>query len=49
MNHYITGSVIRQLREKRNLTQLQLAQKLALSDKTASKWERGFPNLKIPH
>ena len=41
MNHYITGSVIRQLREKQNLTQLQLAQKLAVSDKTVSKWETG--------
>lgn len=49
MNHYITGGVIRQLREKQNLTQLQLAQKLAVSDKTVSKWEtgRGLPDISL--
>lgn len=43
------GSVIRQLREKQNLTQLQLAQKLAVSDKTVSKWEtgRGLPDISL--
>ena len=41
MNNYITGSVIKMLREKQRLTQLQLAEKLNVSDKTISKWETG--------
>lgn len=41
MNHYVTGSVIRQLREKAKLTQAQLAEKLCVSDKAVSKWETG--------
>ena len=40
MNQYVTGSVIKELREKNKLTQLQLADKLGVSDKTVSKWER---------
>lgn len=49
MNHYITGGTIRQLREKQNLTQLQLAQRLCVSDKTVSKWEtgRGLPDISL--
>ncbi len=39
MNQYVTGTVIRELREKNNMTQLQLAEKLGVSDKTVSKWE----------
>lgn len=38
-NHYVTGSAIRRLREKRKLTQAQLAAALSVSDKTVSKWE----------
>ena len=41
MNHYITSSVIKTLREKQGLTQAQLAQQLCVSDKTVSKWETG--------
>lgn len=41
MNQYITGAVIRKLREKNNITQLQLAERLRVSDKTISKWETG--------
>lgn len=41
MNSYITGATIRNLREKQGLTQLQLAEKLSVSDKTVSKWETG--------
>ena len=41
MNHYITSSVIKTLREKQGLTQAQLAQQLCVSDKTVSKWESG--------
>ena len=41
MNQYVTGAVIKALREKRKMTQLQLAEKLGVSDKTISKWETG--------
>ena len=39
MQSYVTGEVIRGLREKRRLTQRDLAQRLNVSDKTISKWE----------
>ena len=47
MNPYVTGEMIRNLREKMGLTQAQLAEKLAVSDKTVSKWEtcRGYPDI----
>ena len=41
MNHYITGAVIKHLREAKHLTQAQLAEKLCVSDKAVSKWETG--------
>ena len=41
MNTYITAATVRQLREKRGLTQAQLAEMLHISDKTVSKWETG--------
>ena len=49
MNQYVTGTVIRELREKRRLTQLQLAEKLGVSDKTVSKWEtgKGYPDITL--
>ena len=36
------GNLIRELRLKQNMTQLQLAQQMGISDKTVSKWERGL-------
>ncbi len=47
MNQYITGSMIKKLREDHNMTQLQLAEKLNVSDKSVSKWEtgRGYPDI----
>lgn len=47
MNNYITGTAIKTLREKRGITQKDLADKLSVSDKTVSKWEtgRGFPDV----
>ena len=36
MQNYVTGEVIRALREKRHLTQRDLAQRLNVSDKTVS-------------
>ena len=41
MDQFVTGSMIRQLREKHQLTQAELAEKLCVSDKTVSKWETG--------
>ena len=49
MSSYVTGGMIRMLREKRNMTQKQLAEKLSVSDKTVSKWEtgRGLPDVSL--
>ena len=49
MDHYIPGAAIKGLREKRGLTQAQLAEKLCVSDKTISKWEtaRGLPDITL--
>ena len=49
MNQYVTGTVIKQLREKNKMTQLQLAEKLGVSDKTVSKWEtaKGYPDITL--
>ena len=41
MNQYVTGAIIRELREKTGLTQSELAEKLYVSDKAVSKWENG--------
>ena len=37
MNQYVTGAVIKELREKNKMTQLQLAEKLGVTDKSVSK------------
>ncbi len=49
MNPYVTGAMIRRLRENRKLTQLQLAEKIAVSDKAVSRWEtgRGYPDISL--
>ena len=49
MNQYVTGTVIKELREKGKMTQLQLAEKLGVSDKSVSKWEtsRGLPDITL--
>ena len=49
MDHYVTGTVIRALREKAGMTQAELAEKLCVSDKAVSKWEtgRGFPDVSL--
>ncbi|MBR4953021.1 MAG: helix-turn-helix transcriptional regulator [Oscillospiraceae bacterium] len=41
MNRYVTGTMIRQLREQKGLTQEELAARLFVSSKTVSKWETG--------
>jgi len=47
MNNYITGTLIRKLREDRRMTQEQLAEKVCVTAKAISKWEtgRGFPDI----
>lgn len=49
MNTYITGTVIRRLREEKGLTQAVLAEQIGVSDKAVSKWEtgRGLPDISL--
>lgn len=49
MNSYVTGSVIKKLREEKNMTQAELAAMLNISDKTVSKWEtgKGYPDITL--
>ena len=49
MNKYVTGAVIRKLREDKNMTQEELAEKIFVSSKTVSKWEtgKGFPDISL--
>ena len=49
MDHYVTGTTIKMLREKYRMTQAELAEKLCVSDKAVSKWEngRGFPDVSL--
>ena len=47
MNNYVTGAVIKALREKNKMTQEELAQKIFVTSKAVSKWEtgKGFPDI----
>ena len=49
MNNYITGNTIKSLREKKKMTQSELADKLNVSNKAVSKWEtgRGYPDISL--
>lgn len=49
MNQYVTGAIIKKLREERKITQLELAEALNVSDKAVSKWEtgRGYPDITL--
>ena len=49
MDQYVTGTFIKELREKAHLTQAELAEKLSVSDKTISKWEtaKGYPDISL--
>lgn len=49
MNNYITGKIIKELREKQNLTQIEFANIIGVSDKTISKWEtgKGLPDISL--
>ena len=49
MNTYVTGPAIRDLREKQNMTQAELAERIGVSSKTISKWEtaKGLPDISL--
>ena len=49
MDRYVTGGMIRGLREKRKMTQEELAAKLFVSGKAVSKWEtgQGLPDITL--
>ena len=49
MNQYITGAMIKRLREERKISQNQLAEAIGVSDKAVSKWEtgRGYPDITL--
>lgn len=49
MDRYVTGSVIRRLRERKKMTQEELAERIHVSGKAVSKWEtgQGFPDISL--
>lgn len=49
MDTYITGTTIKTLREKKGITQAQLAEVLGVSSKAVSKWEtaKGLPDITL--
>ena len=49
MDRYITGATIKALREKKGITQAQLAETLGISSKAVSKWEtaKGLPDITL--
>ena len=49
MDNYVTGAVIRKLREAKKMTQQEVAEKLFVSAKAVSKWEtgQGFPDVSL--
>ena len=49
MDKYVTGAVIKRLRESKKMTQEELAGKIFVSAKAVSKWEtgQGFPDISL--
>ena len=49
MDRYVTGAVIRRLREKKKITQEELAEMIHVSGKAVGKWEtgQGFPDISL--
>ena len=49
MDQYVTGTMIKRLREEKNMTQSKLAEMIFVSDKAISKWEtgRGYPDITL--
>ena len=48
-DNYVTGGVIKKLRENKKMTQEELAEKIYVTSKAVSKWEtgRGFPDISL--
>lgn len=51
MNSEKTGNIIRHLRTQKGMTQLELAEKIHVTDRAVSKWERGegCPDITLVH
>ena len=49
MDHYITGAMIRRLREEKGITQTELAERIGVGSKAVSKWEtaKGLPDITL--
>ena len=49
MDPYVTGAMIKRLREEKKITQQRLAEKINVSAKAVSKWEtgRGYPDISL--
>ena len=49
MDNYVTGAMIRSQREKKNMTQEELAARIHVSGKAVSKWEtgKGYPDISL--
>lgn len=49
MNTYITGATVKRLREAKNMTQAELAEKISVTCKAVSKWEtaKGLPDISL--
>ena len=49
MDSFVTGGMIRRLREEKGLTQTKLAERLHVSDKAVSRWEtgKGYPDITL--
>ena len=49
MDSYLTGQTIKRLREAKNMTQAELADRIGVSSKAVSKWEtsKGLPDISL--
>lgn len=49
MNTYVTGATVKYLRERKHLTQSELAEQIGVSSKAVSKWEtaKGLPDISL--
>lgn len=49
MNTYVTGAIIKRLREEKKMTQAELAGRICVSDKAVSRWEtgKGYPDITL--
>lgn len=41
MDYKKTGNLIQKIRKERNMTQMELAERLGITDRAISKWETG--------